>query len=221
MATITENLQTIYDSRIDIKQAIEDMGGTIEGDMTTYASAIRNIPSGSGNGAYALVEHGTNDTTFMLTPNTFHVWGEVNSLALTLGGETSGVANEYLFQFTSGSEPTTLILPDNVKFNSDFTIEENKIYQISILNGLGTAMSWESNLIKLITFTVDGIEYQAEEGMTWEEWVNSDYNTDNFYISGSLTYKDNKYISNQGESFRIIINNMVYTLYNPSGGGAE
>ena len=29
----------------------------------------------------------------------------------------------------------------------------------------------------LITFTIDGTEYQAVEGMTWEQWVNSDYNT--------------------------------------------
>ena len=29
----------------------------------------------------------------------------------------------------------------------------------------------------LITFTVEDVEYQAEEGMTWWEWVNSDYNT--------------------------------------------
>ena len=32
----------------------------------------------------------------------------------------------------------------------------------------------ESNLI---TFTITGVEYQAEEGMTWEEWVESEYNT--------------------------------------------
>lgn len=34
----------------------------------------------------------------------------------------------------------------------------------------------------LITFTVDGVEYQAEEGMTWGEWVDSEYNTGNFII---------------------------------------
>lgn len=34
----------------------------------------------------------------------------------------------------------------------------------------------------LITFTIDGITYQAERGMTWEEWVNSSYNTDNFIV---------------------------------------
>ena len=99
--------------------------------------------SSSGNGAYAEVNHGTSDTTFTLTPNTFHVWDEVSSLDLSFGEETEGVANEFLFQFTSGSEPTTLILPDSIKFNSDFTVEANKIYQISILNGFGTVMSWD------------------------------------------------------------------------------
>jgi hypothetical protein len=111
-------------------------------DDGTYKT-ISSGGSSSGNGAYAEINHGTSDTTFTLTPNTFHVWDEVSTLTLTLGSETSGVANEYLFQFTSGSEPTTLILPDSIKFNSDFTVEENKIYQISILNGLGTVISWD------------------------------------------------------------------------------
>lgn len=99
--------------------------------------------SSSGSGAYSEVNHGISDTIFTLTPNTFHIWGKVSSLTLTIGSRTSGIANEYLFQFTSGSEPTTLILPDNINFNSDFTIEANKIYQISILNGFGAVMSWE------------------------------------------------------------------------------
>ena len=34
--------------------------------------------------------------------------------------------------------------------------------------------------VNLITFTVDGVEYQAEEGMTWEEWCDSEYNVSNF-----------------------------------------
>lgn len=34
----------------------------------------------------------------------------------------------------------------------------------------------------LITFSVDGTEYQAEEGMTWEQWCNSEYNVDGYYI---------------------------------------
>lgn len=37
--------------------------------------------------------------------------------------------------------------------------------------------SGESNLI---TFTIDEAEYYAEEGMTWAEWCDSEYNTDNY-----------------------------------------
>lgn len=33
--------------------------------------------------------------------------------------------------------------------------------------------------VTLITFTIAGDTYQAEEGMTWGDWVNSIYNTNN------------------------------------------
>lgn len=46
MATISENLQIIKDSTDAIKQAIIDKGGTIEGDITTWASAISEISGG-------------------------------------------------------------------------------------------------------------------------------------------------------------------------------
>ena len=100
--------------------------------------------SSSGPSAYAEVSHGTSNTTFELTPNTFHVWDEVAELNLSLGAETSGVANEYLFQFTSGSEPTTLALPDNLKWAnvSAPAIASNMIYQVSILKGLASVLEF-------------------------------------------------------------------------------
>ena len=68
----------------------------------------------------------------------------------------------------------------------------------------------------LITFyigrtTSSQTSYQAEEGMTWEEWINSDYNTGGFYISG------NSILSSAGaiESISLtdqIVNNQSYTL---------
>lgn len=36
----------------------------------------------------------------------------------------------------------------------------------------------------LITFTIDGTSYQAEESMTWGEWVESEYNTNGFRPTG-------------------------------------
>lgn len=105
--------------------------------------------SGGGSSAYSEVNHGTSDTTFALTPNTFHVWDEVSALTLALGSETSGVANEYLFQFTSGATATTLSLPSDLKWTDELVIEPNMIYQVSILKGLASVLSWE-NVAELV-----------------------------------------------------------------------
>ena len=49
----------------------------------------------------------------------------------------------------------------------------------------------------LCTFTIDGIAYQGEVGMTWSEWIDSDYNTINAYLKGNyIAIDDNKTIWN-------------------------
>lgn len=45
--------------------------------------------------------------------------------------------------------------------------------------------------VELISFTIAGTTYQAESGMTWAEWVDSEYNTSGYGI-------DNDYICPQG-----------------------
>lgn len=141
-----EGLQNITNEII----ANEEVHAAAYNDLNERINAINeNVSSGggssSGSGAYAEVNHGTSDTTFTLTPNTFHVWEEVSSLTLTLGSETAGVANEFLFQFTSGATAATLILPDDIKWTEELTIEPNRIYQISILKGLASVLSWEND----------------------------------------------------------------------------
>lgn len=96
--------------------------------------------SGGGSAAYPIVNHGTSDTTFTLTPNTFHVWGEVSSLDLSFGAEQVGVANEYLFQFTSGPGGTTLALPGDIKWANDLRVDTSYTYQVSILNGIASSI---------------------------------------------------------------------------------
>lgn len=56
----------------------------------------------------------------------------------------------------------------------------------------------------LISFTIDGTSYQAEEGMTWGEWVESDYNT-NGYTKNS----DNLIISSGGAA---VVNSSYETV---------
>ena len=61
--------------------------------------------------------------------------------------------------------------------------------------------------VTLISFTVDGTSYQAEEGMTWVEWINSDYSQGEFRIADTGGYfiimhsKDSGYFDNQHEYF--------------------
>ena len=182
---------------------------TING-QSIYGSGNINVSGGSGgsgNGAYAQVNHGTGDTTFTLTPNTFHIWDEVGSLDLDLGSETGGVANEYIFQFTSGSEPTSLSLPEDVKWVGDNTptINENKIYQISILNNLAVCLEFDNApQVELITFTINyggGSEVDtliAENGMTWEVYCHSPYNIEGEESGGILEVDSNVMNSENG-----------------------
>jgi predicted choloylglycine hydrolase len=167
--------------------------------------ASGNTGGGSGgSGAYSEVNHGTSDTTFTLTPNTFHIWEEVSALTLTLGSETAGVANEYLFQFTSGATATSLTLPDDIKWANDAApvIAENMIYQVSILKGLASVLEFSNSSLIFFTTTANAAHgtLQAEKGMTWEEWVNSEYNTVNGRISGSQVFLGAWLVSGQTPS---------------------
>lgn len=165
---------------------------------------------------YPQINHGTSDTIFELTPNTFHVWDEVSSLKLTLGDEIPGITNEYLFQFTSGNEPTTLTLPNNLTIANDTSlfIEASTVYQISILNKLLTLISFKKNVFIVIYDIMDFINDNFQTitevndfngNMTWEEWINSEYNTKNYYID------DDNFICRE-------INNQIVSLFDSSTG---
>lgn len=172
---------------------------------------IEGGSSSGGSGAYSEVNHGTSDTTFALTPNTFHIWDEVSSLTLTLVPETSGVANEFLFQFTSGATATTLSLPSDLKWANDAppTIAENMIYQVSILKGLASVLEF-SNAARIFVFTINGglndNPLYAENGMTWEQWCESDYNIGSYWniVGGQIRAEISpigwKYIVNESPS---------------------
>ena len=71
---------------------------------------------------------------------------------------------------------------------------------------------------KLITFTVDGASYQAEEGMTWEEWVNSSYNTVNALIIYNKVIIFTRSVENVNTS-DLIVDGGNYSLSFQSSGG--
>ena len=147
---------------------------TINGKSILGSGDITITSSGGSGGVYPEVNHGTGDTTFTLTPNTFHVWDEVTSLTLNFGSGISGVANEYLFQFTSGSTATSLTLPDDIKWANDNapTIEANMIYQVSVLRGLASVLEFNNAKVFPIIGNTGG-NANEEYAKVYEYFVNT------------------------------------------------
>lgn len=59
--------------------------------------------------------------------------------------------------------------------------------------------------VTLISFTIDGTTYQAEEGMTWKQWVESDYNTGNYQATTYHIVKDGDYTENVSKSMGVYV----------------
>lgn len=90
----------------------------------------------------------TGSTAATIEPDKYYIFGEVATLAVGLVAAQTGYIGNYAFQFTSPADaPTTLSLPIDVKFpvesDSILAIKAGRTYQISILNDLAIATSWE------------------------------------------------------------------------------
>ena len=80
------------------------------------------------------------------------------------------------------------ILPDSGKL-----LEKVIIKTDSIEATLGEIIATQRSLLPRPTFTIDGTKYEFEEGMTWDEYAASEYNTTGVMISyfvyfGSTSY---------------------------------
>lgn len=109
-----------------------DKGDTGERGLT----GLQGLPGRDGR--IKLANHGTSDTTFALTPNTMHVWGEVERLRLTLAPNTEqNIRAEYDFQFTAPANKVTDFLLSGVQWQGEVvpTILKGKTYQGMVVNG--------------------------------------------------------------------------------------
>lgn len=97
---------------------------TIQEVINNKADAISTISSESG------------EVTKTIEPNKLYKFGKVSSLNITLGSEIPNIYNEYMFEFTSGDTPTVLTLPETVKWIGDSLVDNNKTYQVSIVNNI-------------------------------------------------------------------------------------
>lgn len=99
---------------------------TDNGQYKEFASPVKVVSGSSGT------------VSQQLSPNTYYEFGECTSLTITLASEISGIRNEYMFEFVSGTTPTMLSIPETVGWMGGEapTIEANKTYQCSIVNNI-------------------------------------------------------------------------------------
>lgn len=88
-------------------------------------------------GGIERIEKLSTDTTVTLEPNKLYIFPEMESLTYTIGEGTG----EVHFIFRSGSTATRVVHPAGVNVGS-FSVESNKVYEVSILEGLLTSQNW-------------------------------------------------------------------------------
>lgn len=153
--TVTDTEKESWDSKSDFSGNYNDLEGkpTIPTVPTTLPNPqALTIKYGNKNHTYdgseaiaitietggiERVENLDTDTAVTLEPNKLYVFPEMESLTYTIGEGTG----EIHFIFKSGATATRVVHPAGVNIGS-FTVDANKIYEVSILEGLLTSQSW-------------------------------------------------------------------------------
>lgn len=98
-----------------------------------------------------------------------------DSVVLTndIDGDTEELAVTFDYLSVVGNNRETISLSEDIAVAS---MPEDVIF--GTWEGIVT---YTVSVVELISFTIDGVEYQAENGMTWAEWVESEYNVNSAF----------------------------------------
>lgn len=107
------------------------------GDQTHTYDGSEALAITIETGGIERIEKLATDTTVTLEPNKLYIFPEIESLTYTIGEGTG----EVHFIFKSGATATRVVHPSNVNIGS-FSVESNKVYEVSILEGLLTSQNW-------------------------------------------------------------------------------
>ena len=110
------------------------------------------------------------------------------STVCTLSNSSAFLSTPYTGRSTSFSGTPYIYVPASLV--DAYKSATNWVYFSSYFSSI------ESLGGNLITFAIDGTVYQAEEGMTWEEWVNSKYNSDGYSTTmfGQIANNSGNYV---------------------------
>lgn len=110
------------------------------GDQTHTYDGSEALAITIETGGIERIEKLSTDTTVTLEPNKLYIFPEMASLTYTIGEGTG----EVHFIFKSGATATRVVHPSNVNIGS-FSVDANKVYEVSILEGLLTSQNWSAS----------------------------------------------------------------------------
>ena len=199
-----------YSMTISGNNALSDFNGLSNTEVLmgldsgyTAANAAYKYKDGASNTQWYLPSAG--ELGFLVAK-----FKTINSTISTLSGVA--VTSDYFWSSTEYSKGNAYYM-STYSGSVDFDDKDSLCYvrPFAILNN-------NDGGVTMISFTVGGVQYQAEEGMTWGEWVNSEYNTSQILVingtvltgpTGVYILKDNRAVLGTD----ILINNMSYTVY--------
>lgn len=153
--TVTKEEKQAWNAKSDFSGNYEDLQGkptiptvptTLPNPQALTITYVGRTHTYDGSEALAItietggierIEKLDTDTTVTLEPNKLYIFPEMTSLTYTIGEGTG----EVHFIFKSGATATRVVHPSNVNIGS-FTVESNKVYEVSILEGLLTSQNW-------------------------------------------------------------------------------
>lgn len=94
--------------------------------------------SGGGGSGYPVVL--ATQTTMIIKPNTYYVFGTVDSLSIGFGEPDDGKLHEFAFEFTPSSSFSGLTFNGSVQWANEPYFISGKTCQVSIVRGIGVIL---------------------------------------------------------------------------------
>lgn len=127
-----------------VDEAIRQLQAALQSGINGLAEDVEALAGGTlPSLGVRRVEMPASQSSAELEPGILYVFPEIPSLTVSLGGEANPTrAQEYRFRFTSGATATVLTLPDGVV--GRMTVEANRVYEVSVLDGYLVSQCWEA-----------------------------------------------------------------------------
>ena len=147
-----------------------------EGEYDAYLRAI-NFLNVSGKTSYKVCTPGTGTTASLVDATCEAITMTVEVNGTTANSTTTSISGNSLIKGAFVPVNVTISYAENgARADGPFTVE---------FGGISLEYSTVDNEVNLIEFTVRGVTYQAEEGMTWNDWAISKYNDGQIRVTSS------------------------------------